>query len=90
MIGGHWLTEINVTSPTGIVAIDKFNGTDTPGLIWDAIERRLDGQLISAASAGKSVSHRLSNAFIQNGYLATRFTDRSLTRSRSRRRRFPH
>ena len=41
VIGGKWLTEINVTSPTGIVAIDKFNGTDTPGLIWDAIERRL-------------------------------------------------
>src|SRR4051794_33345622 len=43
VIGGRWLTEINVTSPTGIVAIDKFNGTDTPGLIWSAIERRLDG-----------------------------------------------
>ena len=41
VIGGRWLTEINVTSPTGIVAIDKFNGTDTPGLIWAAIERRL-------------------------------------------------
>ena len=41
VIGGQWLTEINVTSPTGIVAIDKFNGSDTPGLIWDAIERRL-------------------------------------------------
>ena len=41
VIGGKWLTEINVTSPTGIVAIDKFNGTDTPGLIWQAIERRL-------------------------------------------------
>ena len=41
VIGGKWLTEINVTSPTGIVAIDKFNGTDTPGLIWDAIEKRL-------------------------------------------------
>ena len=35
------LTEINVTSPTGIVAIDRFNGTDTPGLIWDAILKRL-------------------------------------------------
>ncbi|MFM5885030.1 MAG: glutathione synthase [Novosphingobium sp.] len=46
VIGGKWLTEINVTSPTGIVAIDRFNGTDTPALIWDAIERRhaaLDG-----------------------------------------------
>ena len=41
VIGGQWLTEINVTSPTGIVAVDKFNGTDTPGLIWQAIERRL-------------------------------------------------
>jgi glutathione synthase len=40
VIGGKWLTEINVTSPTGIVAIDKFNGTDTAGLIWDAIERK--------------------------------------------------
>src|SRR5206468_7265080 len=30
VIGGRWLTEINVTSPTGIVAIDKFNSTDTP------------------------------------------------------------
>ncbi|MFN2100695.1 glutathione synthase [Altererythrobacter sp. MF3-039] len=41
VIGGKWLTEINVTSPTGIVAIDKFNGTDTPGLIWDAIEAKV-------------------------------------------------
>ena len=41
VIGGQWLTEINVTSPTGIVAIDKFNGTDTPALIWDAIESKL-------------------------------------------------
>jgi glutathione synthase len=40
VIGGRWLTEINVTSPTGIVAIDTFNGSDTPGLIWDAIECR--------------------------------------------------
>ena len=44
VIGGQWLTEINVTSPTGIVAIDKFNGTDTPGLIWDAIDTRLAAQ----------------------------------------------
>jgi glutathione synthase len=40
VIGGQWLTEINVTSPTGIVAIDQFDGTDTAALIWDAIERR--------------------------------------------------
>ncbi len=41
VIGGEWLTEINVTSPTGIVAIDRFNGTDTAGMIWDAVEARL-------------------------------------------------
>jgi glutathione synthase len=40
VIAGY-LTEINVTSPTGIVAIDRFNGTDTPALIWDAIETKL-------------------------------------------------
>ena len=41
VIGGEWLTEINVTSPTGIVAIDRFNGTDTAAKIWDACETRL-------------------------------------------------
>ena len=41
VIGGEWLTEINVTSPTGIVVMDRFNGTDTAGMIWDAIESRL-------------------------------------------------
>ena len=41
VIGGKWLTEINVTSPTGIVAIDRFNGTDTPALFWERIEARL-------------------------------------------------
>lgn len=44
VIGGEYLTEINVTSPTGIMAIDRFNGTDTPGLIWDAILARLAAQ----------------------------------------------
>ena len=48
VIGGH-LTEINVTSPTGIVAIDKFNGSDTPALIWDAIERRVPNFIGSSA-----------------------------------------
>ena len=40
VIGGM-LTEINVTSPTGIIAIDRYNGTDTPAMIWDAIEARV-------------------------------------------------
>ncbi|QJQ32418.1 glutathione synthase [Sphingomonas lacunae] len=41
VIGGQWLTEINVTSPTGIVAIDGFNDSNIPGMIWDAVEARL-------------------------------------------------
>ena len=41
VIGGKWLTEINVTSPTGIVAMDALNGSDTPAMIWQAIEARL-------------------------------------------------
>lgn len=44
VIGGKWLTEINITSPTGIVSIDKFNGTDTPARIWEAIEARLEAR----------------------------------------------
>lgn len=40
VIGGQWLTEINVTSPTGIVAMDAFNGSDSGTMIWEAVERR--------------------------------------------------
>ena len=40
VIGGY-LTEINVTSPTGIREIDRFDGTRLEALIWDAIETRL-------------------------------------------------
>jgi glutathione synthase len=39
VIGDH-LTEINVTSPTGIREIRRFSGTDVAALLWDAIERR--------------------------------------------------
>jgi glutathione synthase len=40
VIGG-WLTEINVTSPTGIQELERFDGTDIAGRIWDAIEAKL-------------------------------------------------
>jgi glutathione synthase len=43
VIGGM-MTEINVTSPTGIVAIDHFNDSDTPALIWDAIEAKVSAR----------------------------------------------
>jgi len=38
---GDYLTEINVTSPTGIQEIQRFDGTDIAALLWDAIEKRL-------------------------------------------------
>ncbi len=38
---GDFVTEINVTSPTGIREIDKQFGTDIAGLLMDAIARRL-------------------------------------------------
>ena len=41
VIGGKWLTEINVTSPTGLVAIDRFDGVDTAAMIWEAIEGKV-------------------------------------------------
>lgn len=40
---GDALTEINVTSPTGIQELSRFDGIDVPGMIWDAIEGRLAG-----------------------------------------------
>ncbi|MBS28232.1 MAG: glutathione synthase [Alphaproteobacteria bacterium] len=39
---GDYLTEINVTSPTGIQEIDRFEDTNLSALIWDAIEARRD------------------------------------------------
>lgn len=37
---GDFITEINVTSPTGIREISRFGGPDISPLIWDAIEKR--------------------------------------------------
>jgi glutathione synthase len=35
---GDYLTEINVTSPTGAVALKRFTGVDATDLLWDRIE----------------------------------------------------
>ena len=40
VIGG-WLTEINVTSPTGIQELERFDGINVAAKIWEAIEARL-------------------------------------------------
>lgn len=37
---GDWLTEINVTSPTGIQELERFDGTNVAAKIWQAIEAR--------------------------------------------------
>ena len=37
---GDYLTEINVTSPTGLQEIGRFDGTDLAAQIWDAIEAK--------------------------------------------------
>ncbi len=38
---GDRLTEINVTSPTGIQELKRFSGIDAAALFWDAVSRRL-------------------------------------------------
>ena len=40
---GDWLTEINVTSPTGIQELERFDGVNIAGKIWQVIERRRAG-----------------------------------------------
>ena len=37
---GDYITEINVTSPTGLQEIDQFDGSDLERQIWDAIEEK--------------------------------------------------
>ena len=38
---GDYLTEINVTSPTGIQEINRLDGTALEARVWDAIEKRI-------------------------------------------------
>jgi glutathione synthase len=37
---GDYMTEINVTSPTGIREVRRFGGADIAALFWDAVEKR--------------------------------------------------
>ncbi len=37
---GDYLTEINLTSPTGLQELERFDGTNGAALIWEAIEAR--------------------------------------------------
>ncbi|MCF6272008.1 MAG: glutathione synthase [Rhodobacteraceae bacterium] len=38
---GDYLTEINLTSPTGIQELERFDGTNVSALIWEAIEAKI-------------------------------------------------
>jgi glutathione synthase len=38
---GDFMTEINVTSPTGIREVQRFGGADIAALFWDAVEKKL-------------------------------------------------
>jgi glutathione synthase len=38
---GDYMTEINVTSPTGIREVAKFGGADIAALFWDAVENKI-------------------------------------------------
>ncbi len=40
---GDWLTEINVTSPTGIQELERFDGINTAERIWQVIEAKRAG-----------------------------------------------
>jgi glutathione synthase len=40
---GQYLTEINVTSPTGVREIARFGGADIAAMVWDAVEVRRAG-----------------------------------------------
>jgi glutathione synthase len=40
---GDYMTEINVTSPTGVREIKKFGGADVARLFWDAVQKRRGG-----------------------------------------------
>lgn len=42
---GDYLTEINVTSPTGLQELQRFDDVNAAGLIWDAIEARFQNHL---------------------------------------------
>ena len=45
---GDYLTEINVTSPTGLQEIGRFDGSNIAAAIWDRIEAKIAGRSIPA------------------------------------------
>jgi hypothetical protein len=51
-----FLTEINVTSPTGIRAIKNLGGPDVAAMIWDRIEDKRAGRRRRKSASGKQAT----------------------------------
>ena len=49
---GPYLTEINVTSPTGIRQVQAFGGADIAALFWDAVEGKVGNRQSAVGSRG--------------------------------------
>src|SRR5262249_31342294 len=62
---GDYLTEINVTSPTGLQEINRFDNVRLEERIWDAIEARIKGQ--RALRAGEGIISPASGARRRGG-----------------------
>jgi glutathione synthase len=39
---GEFLTEINVTSPTGLQELERFDDVNAAASIWDSIDQKLE------------------------------------------------
>ena len=50
------MTEINVTSPTGIQEVRRFGGADIAKLVWDAIEGKQNGMITIRKSAERGTT----------------------------------
>jgi len=61
---GDFLTEINVTSPTGLQEIARFDGVNLAGQIWDRIESR---RAAAASGAHGGAAHQAPHANEQGG-----------------------
>ena len=55
---GDYLTEINVTSPTGIRQVAQFGGPDIAAMIWDVIEAKVKAQRSGSDDCGPQASRR--------------------------------
>ena len=70
---GDWLTEINVTSPTGLQQIDRFNGINSAGLLWDSHRGQACRRPGSASGSGGYLrawiepEHASGRSLVRNG-----------------------